>query len=355
MKTIGLLTILILSINTIYAQDSAFYKAITPIKPVTNQQKSALEDSALKLYGNYKQQVNGNVSNPAKTVKSNKVGRPEDYDLYYALNYDFYSTFMLQTAWNLVDKDADRDNVFGYYNLSLNGKVIVKKVKLTTAFFNEYGYRKYFDSLGTKTDDLFYFKNNLSYPILKSRLGLNLMTNLKSQFWKTYNYRENQTTGEQERFLYSDYKSPGYFLFSGGLRYDFLESCNLELGLAGGKITNIKNKTIFDTRNQSKLYDVKKGEKRKVDFGINFQLNVPPLKLGKNLMLENFTQIYLPSKTISQPKSYTLDMNNALHLMFLKYMRFSFRTKLFYDVSVQEKMQIINQVSLGFYLTNRLD
>lgn len=357
MNRLLLLIIAIFCISvSLNAQDSNLYNLVIPIKPITQQQKSNVEDSIMRKYSDLKRTVNGHL--PISNVnKPAAVPKKQEHDLYYRYNYDFYATLMYQKSVNNnPDDETELDNLMAYYNLTLNATVKIKKFKWTSYFFNEYGYRKIIDSTGGKQEDLFYFKNNFSYDIIKNKLAYTLMTNIKSQFWPTYRYRLNSTTDEFDRYLYSAYNSPGYFLFSGGLKYSFgNNSANVELGIAGGKTTKIRNQKLFESREQDVIYKVPKGKKRIVDFGINMQLNLPVTKLSKQLYLENFTLLYMPNKSILKLTSYTLDMNNAVHFLFLKYLRLSFRTKIFYDMEVQEKVKMINQLSLGFYLTNRVD
>lgn len=356
-RIISILFILSCSCLPAMAQDSMWYPILYPIKPTTIQQQSTLEDSVMERYAEFQKANKGALPQTAPQETPKPPQKKEEYDLSYSYNYDFYTTLMYQKSFNgNPDDETEKDNLTAYYNLTLNARVVVKKFRWTSYFFNEYGYRKFIDSMGSKQEDLFYYKNNFSYDIIKGKLAYTLMTNFKSQFWPTYRYRYNSITEQEEKYLYSDYYSPGYFLFSGGLKYDFNDDgANIEIGLAGGKVTRIRNQNLFDTRNQDALYSIEKGKKRKVDFGINIQLNMPPTKFGKKIVMENFTQIYMPNKSLKDVKTYTLDMNNAIHFMFLKYMRLTFRTKAFYDLEVQEKVKIINQLSVGFYLTNRVN
>ncbi len=274
-----------------------------------------------------------------------------DYPYYFRLNYDFFTTLMASFAENPVDPSIDKSNIYFYYNITLNNRLQLNQVRVNTYLFNEFGKRFYIDSVGTVSEDQYYFKNTFNYPIVKDKIDVNFMVNLKSQLWKHYDYMED-SLGHEVRYLYSSYYSPGYMLFGGGFTYNFWEGCTVELGIASGKITKIKNQMVFEERGSDMLFGIEKGNKRKMFFGLNLQTNILPKMLTKHLAWENYTQLFIPNQHIAEIKYYTLDFNNALHYLFLKYLRISIRTTVNYDLDIQEKPQIINQITVGFYLSN---
>jgi len=278
--------------------------------------------------------------------------RYTDYPYYFQLQYDFYTTLMASFAKNPIDPSMDKSNMYFYYNVTLNNRLQLKKVRINTYLFNEFGKRFYLDSINTVSEDLYYFKNTLNYPLLgKDNINLNFMINIKSQLWEHYDYTLD-SLDRAVRYLYSSYYTPGYMLFSGGLGYSFWEGCAIDFGIAGGKITKIKNQRIFEERGTDVLYGVEKGNKRKVVFGLNLQVNIMPKIINKHLAWENYTQLFIPNQHLGEVKYYTLDFNNAIHYLFLKYMRISLRTTINHDLDIQDKPQIINQITVGFYLSN---
>jgi hypothetical protein len=156
------------------------------------------------------------------------------------------------------------------------------------------------------------------------------------------------------RYLYSDYCSPGYALYSLGAGFNFLESAAVYLGLVGGKITRVRNQQIFDDRGVQKLYGVEKGERRRVEWGINLLVSIPPQLFSKHFGWECSGALFAPKANISRLRSYTVESSNVLHYMFLKHMRLSLRTQIQYDEAIQEGIFIANNLSLGFYLSNKL-
>lgn len=293
------------------------------------------------------------LSQEQKTLMNKRPPKKRytEYPFYVQLNYDFFTTLMGSFAKNPIDPSIDKDNIYFYYNVTLNNRLQLNKVRINTYFFNEFGKRFYIDSLGTISEDQYYFKNTINYSLIRNKLDVNFMVNVKSQFWKHYDYRED-SVGIQQRYLYSSYYTPGYTLFSGGFTYDFWEGSTVELGLASGKITKIRNQNIWDERETDILYGIEKGTKTKTIFGINLQVNMLPKMFGKHFCWENYTQFFIPNEHFLDIKNCTLDFNNAVHFLFLKYMRISLRTEINYDITIQEKPQIINQFSVGFYLSN---
>lgn len=124
-----------------------------------------------------------------------------EYPYYYFLRYDFFSTVMGNFANNPIDPNTDYNNIYFYYNVTLNNRLQLNKVRVNTYFFNELGQRFYIDSVSAKTEDLYYFKNTANYSIIKDKLDLNLMVNRKSQFWRHYDYREDSLGNEQRYFF----------------------------------------------------------------------------------------------------------------------------------------------------------
>ena len=76
--------------------------------------------------------------------------------------------------------------------------------------------------------------------------------------------------------------------------------------------------------------------------------------LTKKLGWECNAIIMADKEQLGRLKGYTLDVNNAFHYFFLKNLRVSLRTVIKYDEQVNKKIYVMNMVSLGFYLFNKL-
>lgn len=284
-------------------------------------------------------------------VKKSPVPVAKAPDLVNTLILDFFTTLNAVHFTNSLEADQ-RSQVYFYYNFTVSNNARFRRFAFRTNIFNEYGYRYYFDSLPQKVEDQYYIRNTVQVPVWKG-LSLQGSFHAKTQFWKTYSYRED-ANGVPQRYLYSDYFSPGYLLYSAGLSLNFMDNATINLGLVGGKTTRIKNQQIFEDRKSRKLYGLEKGERSKVAYGMNLLVNVPPQKIQKHLAWELSGQLFAPKEQLFRTKGYTLSANNAFHYIFLKYLRLSIRTQLEYNETVQSKTLLINHVSLGFYLSNKI-
>jgi len=263
---------------------------------------------------------------------------------------DFFTTF---SGINVINGETSNEfnNIYLYYNFSVNNKLKSGKFVMLTYYFTECGMRKYFDSITSISDDQYNFKNSISYRIRKSRFTFNLSISSKSQYFNHYDYKED-SLGKMERYLFTSYLSPGYSNFSGGLKYEFNDNCAIELGLVNGRNTKIRNQALFDSRGVNKLYGLDKGLSKKMEFGFNLIVSVPTHRIFKNFYVENFSQFNINRDKILDYKDYKVDINNAFHYKLFKSFRLSLRTKLIYDININTKPKIINYFTVGFYLNN---
>lgn len=266
---------------------------------------------------------------------------------------DFYTTLNGTKSKN-TQEEILKNNIHFYYNFTVQNRTNFRKVKLTNYFFNEFGIRNFQDSIVAITEDIYNFKNSLSIPIKKSKFAFNFTVSNKSQFWKHYTFKPDSNK-KYNKSLYTSYLSPGYTIYSGGIRFNFWNYSSIELGIASGRTTKIKNQDIFSERNATKLYGLNSGRRKKTVFGFHFLVNISTKKLFKNFYMEQFSQVFMDKDSLLKIKSYNIDINNAFHYVFLKYVRLSLRTKILYDAAVFTDPTLIQQISIGFYLNNKLD
>ena len=263
---------------------------------------------------------------------------------------DFFATF---AGINIINEESnyERNSLTLYYNFSVNNKLSSGKFVMLNYYFTELGIKKYIDSISSISEDQYNFKNSISYRIRKSRFAFNLCINSKSQYFNHYNYR-NDSLGNWQRYLYTSYRSPGYTNFSGGLKYEFRNNATLELGLVNGRRTRIRKQELFEIRGENQLYGITKGSSSKIALGFNLVFCLPSQQIVRNLYLEDFSQINVDKDNLSELENYVFDINNAFHYKFLKHLRLTLRTKLLYDIRINPKPRIINQLTFGFYLNN---
>lgn len=264
--------------------------------------------------------------------------------------FDFFTTLTGAHHTNGVTA-SDRNNLSVYYNFTINNKIKSGKLVITNYYYTDLGLRDYEDSITQISEDQYIIKNAAAFQLLKSRLSFNLATNAKSQYFRHYEYRPD-STGRMERYLYTAYLSPGYRNFSCGLRFDFTDKVALELGVVNGKTTLIRNQDIFGSRMAAKLYGLEKGTRKKSEAGFNLVLTMTPQKIYKSLYMENFSQFNVNKADVKLLSRYRMDINNAVHLIFLKHFRLTLRTQCRYDLTISEKVSLMNHFSVGFYLNN---
>lgn len=264
---------------------------------------------------------------------------------------DFFTTFTGISYINGLTSN-EKNNLYLYYNLTINNKVKSGKFSMTNYYFTEFGLRDYADSVTSISEDQYCFKNSVSFQFWKSKFALNISANSKSQYFRHYEYKED-SAGNQIKYLYTAYLSPGYKNYSGGIKYDVNDSFTIEFGIVNGKMTKIKTQQIFDSRETDKLYGLEKGTTKKSEFGMNLILTATPNEILKNLYFENFSQFNINKSDISHLRYLKADINNAFHYVFLKHFRVTLRTICQYDLTISPRMKVINNLSIGFYLNNK--
>ncbi len=287
--------------------------------------------------------------NDSGAASIRKEGRAPD--LVNVTVLDFFTTVHAIQYENVMESNQVAQ-LNAYYNWSVNNLARTGKLSIRTFIFNEYGFRHYFDSLTVKTEDNLRIRNNLQLTpgkLFMIQCGIDQRT----QLWKKWAHREDTLNGSR-RYLYSDYGSPGYTMYSLGMGVNFAQGPAIYLGLVGGKITRIRNQKVFDERGASTLYGLKKGERRKVEWGMNLLVSVPPYRISKHFGWELSGTVFAPRTGIGRMRSYTAEGSNVLHYMFLRHMRLSWRTQVQYDEAIQTKIFVANHLSLGFYLSNKL-
>ena len=264
---------------------------------------------------------------------------------------DFYTTLTRYSSYQ--GKELNAKLVHMYYNLTIHNKIPLGKAKLSNSFFNEFGYKGISDSTASISEDQYVFRNNVLYPLRTKKLLLNISHSNRSQFWPHYTYIRHDSLLRKIR--YSNYLSPGYTLFSGGLQYQATAKLSFELGLLGGKIIKLKDQSLFESRQRKTLYGLAEGEKRKVNFGISITCNAMLMRVFKSLYWETLCQVFISKDHGFEPGYYTYHLNNAFHVFLLKYVRLTARTTFAMDKSNGDAYLLTNHVSIGFYLNNQLD
>lgn len=264
---------------------------------------------------------------------------------------DFYSSFALTQLLNSRNKN-DKGSLYFYYNATIAADLYYKKIAFNSFYTTDFGVAKYFDSLAIIQADQYNFKNSFSYKLGNSKFAVNFMLLSRSQYYNQYNYSFD-STGSCLAIPKSSYKSPGYRILSGGMKYS-TKSFSVELGIVNCLYTLMKNQKYYDILNTNNLYGLEKGKKSKLDYGFVLIISVPIHKIYPNIYYENFSQVKIIKDDLTLINRYCFDTNQALHFIFLKHFRLSLRTKINYDYRISLKPNIINNVALGFYFHNSM-
>ncbi len=271
---------------------------------------------------------------------------------HWILYYDVYTTLTAIKNFN-SNNSNDINNVYFYYNMDIKNNIEYRKLKWDTYLFNDYGVRHFFDSTTLKTQDQFNFKNSVYYPFYKKKLYISLTANTQTKLWNTHRYR-NTMSGANERFLYDGFMSPGTIFYAGGITYEGPQNATINLGLGSSKVTKIRNQKIFESREVESINGLDKGQRKKAEFGATLTTTVPMQHLNKYFHWEFYGNMFAPLNHLRDIHYYSIDANNALHIILLKYVRLTLRSKISFNSSLNPKPVILNQLSLGFYLNNHL-
>lgn len=249
----------------------------------------------------------------------------------------------------------DYNNLYLYYNITISSEMNVRDIIfLRTYFYNEFGYRIYFDSTSHIISDQYDINNTLLFPFGNKKFSASLGINISSQFWKHYEYITNED-GESEKVLQSSFLSPSTTLYSGGISFDFWDQSAINFSIASAQKTKIKNQALFDEQGTEFLYGLEKGQKRKYFFGFSLSLQITQQKIFKNFYFENMTEAFIQADRYQAFKYTTVNMRNAFHYLFFSHFRLSFQTELQYDVdAIGVKPYIVNQLMFGVYFNNQL-
>jgi len=285
----------------------------------------------------------------------NKRVKEGDYLFTNRLFYDFYATATAFSYHNDEErKKQEANHLHFYYNATINNDFRTPYFRLQTRIFNELGYRKYFDSLGIKNEDMLRMNNSLQIPTKHKKINISGSVNIKTQLHKEYKYKQDKSSDSLIQTLYTDYNSPGYSIYSLGLCYKLWKYARAEIGVAAGKTTRIKNQEIFESRDKEKLYGVERGDKRKISYGIHGLFNAPVRKIKENIYWQNTTKFFCDRKDLRFINRYEFETVNAFHFKFLDHLRLSWQFSANYDRSVSKKVYLANQASIGFYLSNKV-
>ncbi len=103
-----------------------------------------------------------------------------------------------------------------YYNVNITNQFTTKYLSVNAYFFNELGYRKYFDSIGLKNEDNYYYKFDVNSPMYEN-LNFSVSYQVKSQFWNSWEYSSDTLHKKQGDIVVFLFFTRVYYLLSRGI------------------------------------------------------------------------------------------------------------------------------------------
>lgn len=268
------------------------------------------------------------------------------------LRIDFFATVNASYFIHAQDARTEKSNVYGYYNFSVLDQLKAKRFSIHISMNNELGYRKYIDSIVCKNEDLWVCKTDILSPLNKN-WKLSISYQIKSQLWNTWTYSYD-SANRLQRSLYAGFYSPGYVNYAAGFTYLFWKNCQLQLGLLSAQTTRITNTKIFETRSQHQLYGLERSSPKQTKWGWCLQTNIPTHKIRQRWYWDHSHRFFYQHGEINQKSNWTIESQNGIYFLFLKYLRLGVLSRMNYDKMISEKVYISNTLLFGFYLSNKL-
>ena len=177
-------------------------------------------------------------------------------------------------------------------------------------------------SLGTrKVDDRIDLLSKYGYA-LNSKLNLSLLGNIRTQFFKGYNYPDANT-----KVYTSNFFAPAYALLSPGLDYKPISNLSIFFSPATARWV-IVNDTALST-----LYGVEAGKKIKFEFGAYASINYAA-NLGKVVTYKGRLDLF--SNYRHNPGNIDIYMTNQFAAKLSKVLSATYSLALIYDDDVRQ-------------------
>jgi hypothetical protein len=183
------------------------------------------------------------------------------------------------------------------------------------------GYIKTTSLGGRKNDDRFDLLSKYGYA-LKPKLNLAGLANLRSQFFKGYNFQDGAKS------LSSNFMAPGYFLLSLGLDYKPTKNLSIFFSPATARWVIVKDTALSNKG----AYGVSPGKKSNLEFGAFATINYLK-EINKNITYK--ARIDLFSNYRRNPKNIDLFMSNILNVKLSKVLSATWGVDLIYDDDVK--------------------
>jgi hypothetical protein len=177
-------------------------------------------------------------------------------------------------------------------------------------------------SLGTrKSDDRFEYTSKYGYA-LGPKLSLGALFNIRTQFFKGYNYPDANT-----KIYTSDFFAPAYIIVSPGINYTPVKNLSIFLSPITPRWTIVKDTTL------STLYGVAPGKTTDFQFGAYATISYKA-DLGKTITYTGELDLYSNYK--HNPQNVDLYMTNLFAAKISKVLAVTYSLTLIYDDDVRQ-------------------
>ncbi|MCK9168748.1 MAG: hypothetical protein EOL88_03080 [Bacteroidia bacterium] len=210
---------------------------------------------------------------------------------------------------------------------------------------NAYGIRKI-----EKSSDCFEFS---AKSAMKGRpFFIHISTQGMTQLLPVYAVLDRDTSGLAVKQLTSSVLSPATLMFAYGYTYKLQQPVKgeLEIGLAGGKMSFMVNQRLFASQKAAVLNDVQAGEWYKTEYGVNLKIEFEKL-FSSNIQWSNRSTLFIEDDDLRSPgclMAADVEIRNAVIIRSGKRIKTRIETVFRYDKDYEAPFQMRHSVTLGF-------
>lgn len=209
--------------------------------------------------------------------------------------------------------------------------------------FDDSGFTIFPDSLIETTADQSQFK--CSYQKEQGKKGQSSSASVQLSTQKLNAY----ATDSPEKRLKSSFLSPAEILLALGFTQDLQKKGQIELGLAGVKISWLNNKNLYNIHETNILHGIEQNRSCKVEGGLSFQSRYNT-KIGKHITWENRSQVFSP---LHPPHIPNIEVRNDFQIQTGKLLVTSIRSVYSYKTERWPPAALVGELALGLNLQKR--
>ncbi|MFV0530214.1 MAG: DUF3078 domain-containing protein [Flavobacteriales bacterium] len=202
-----------------------------------------------------------------------------------------------------------------------------------------------------KTEDVINLTSKYRRQINKSKWFMGAALNFKTQFTKGYEYSDLDGNGAEEKYMTSNFMSPGYLQIGAGVDYIPNDKFELNIHPITSKMTFVSDKEVFKEYSapgvysyKDKAFGVKYGNSFFYELGI-FVGARQNITLMKNITLDH--QIGLYSNYFNHPERVDISYSAILNMKINKFISAQLTGDLLYDHDQLRDLQVKQTLGIG--------